>query len=239
MIFYIVIGIVIAFVLLLCFALAVASFSGENFMEKYKENDKIQISYRISTLEYVGEINRKFFDGKLKVAKCEQFRDHYSSGYVALSQQTMHSNSITSVAIVSHELGHARQDAEGDKLEKHWKLRRAGKICGLFFLPVVLVGITLSLLNIFSVLPQFMYLVLGLGLLGVGFLLFLFSVYLKYREVQIEKEASKYAVTFMQEVLTDDELKLAKEFLDSARLTYWAVLFKTLLGWTFLTKKNG
>ncbi len=239
MIFYIVIGIVGVFVLLLCFALAVASFSGENFYEKFQENENRRISYGITTLEYVNEINQKYFAGKLKIARCEKFKDHYSTGYVALSQQTMASNSLTSFAIISHELGHARQDSEGDKLKKHWTLRRAGKICGIFFLPVVIVGIALCLLNIFSVLPDLLYLVLGLSLLGVALLLFFFSVFLKYREVQIEKEASKYAVEFMKEVLTDDELKAAKEFLDSARLTYWAVLFKTLLGWTFLTKKDG
>ncbi len=238
MMFYVVIGIVAVFVILLCFALAVASFSGENFYEKYQENSARRISYGITTLEYVNEINQKCFAGKLKIARCEQFKDHYSTGYVALSGQTMSSNSLASIAIISHELGHARQDYEGDKLKKHWNLRRAGKICGVFFLPIVIVGIALCLLNIFSVLPELLYLVLGLSFLGIALILFFFSVFLKYREVQIEKEASKYAVEFMQEILTDDELKDAKEFLDSARLTYWAILFKTLLGWTFLTKKD-
>lgn len=238
MVFYIVIGIVIVFVILLCFALAVASFSGDNFMEKYQENSDNLISYKITTLEFVQEINQNYFDGRLKLARCEQFKDHYSSGVVALSSQTMYSKSITSIAIVSHELGHAKQDQEGDKLKSFWRLKRLGRICGFFFLPVVLAGITLSLLNIFSVLPEILFLVLGLCFLGVGLFLFLFAVYLKYREVQIEKEASNYAMIFMQDILTEDELKLAKEFLDSARLTYWAVLFRTLLGWTFLTKKD-
>lgn len=238
MTFYIVIGVVAIVVLLLCFALAVASFSGDNFMEKYQENSNNLISYKITTLEFVQEINQNYFGGRLKLARCEQFKDHYSSGVVALSSQTMYSRSITSIAIVSHELGHAKQDQEGDKLKKHWALRRSGKICGFFFLPVVLAGIALSLLNIFSVLSQTFWLAIGLSLLGVGFLLFIFSVFLKYREVQIEKDASKKAVLFMKEVLTEKELAKAKEFLDSARLTYWAVLFKTLLGWTFLTKKD-
>lgn len=235
---YVVIAVVVVFVLLLCFALAVASFSGENFLEKYQENSKISLSYQTNTLEYVKEINKRHFGGRLKIATCEKFRDHYSSGVVALSRETMYSSNITSVAIVSHELGHAKQDFEGDKLKKHWSLRHRVKICGFFFMPAVVAGIVFSLLNVFNILSKQIWLYVGLGFLGVGLLLFLLSLFMKYREVQIEKDASNKAVEFMREILSDKELSLAKEFLDSARLTYWAVFFRTLLGWTFLTKKD-
>ena len=60
----------------------------------------------------------------------------------------------------------------------------------------------------------------------------------KEREIKIEKEASDFAVEYLKEVLTTDEIKICRDFLNSARLTYWASLFKGLLGWTFLTKND-
>ncbi len=224
--------------LLLCLCLAIASFSSENFYEKLKETQQLRNTYGISTLEYVSAINKKFFDGSLRIARCKEYNDHYSTGIVALSDSTMQSNSLASLATVSHELGHAKQDKEGNKLKKHWNMRRSGKICGFFFMPVILVGIVLSLLNVFGVLPELMFLIIGFICLGIGFLIFCFALILKYKEIQIEKEASVFAIDFLREVLTDPEIKHCVEFLNSARLTYWAVFFKTLLGWTFLTKRD-
>ena len=238
MLTYIVVGIVIVFSLFLCFALAVASFSFDNYTENLKKADQFRNSYGIRTLDYVGEINKKYFRSRLKIMACPEYQDHYSAGIVALSQKTMASNSLASLAIVSHELGHAKQDASGDKLKKHWKMRRTGKICGFFFLPVVLVGAILSLLQVFGVLEEMIYLIVGLVCLGLGLLIFIFAIFLKYKEIQIEKEASVFALDFLREFLTEVEVKKCREFLDSARLTYWASLFRSMLGWTFLTKKD-
>ena len=235
---YIIIGAVALVGVLFCFCLAVASFSSDNFYEKLEENRQRRNSYGISTLDYVRAINNQFFDGRLKLARCEKYQDHYSTGVVALSAETMSSDSLASLATVSHELGHAKQDAEGDKLKKHWRRKKAGRICGLFFMPVVLCGIVLSVLYLLEVLPQTAVLIAGLALLGLGVLIFIFAVYLKYKEIQIEKEASKYAMEYLRELLTPQECKSCEEFLNSARLTYWAVLFKTLLSWTFLTGKD-
>lgn len=238
MITYVIIGVAVAVVLLFCLALAIASFSAENFYEKLKENNNRRNTYGISTLDYVENINKNHFDGRLKVGRCAEYKDHYSSGVIALSEKTMNSNSLASLATVSHELGHARQDKEGDTLNKHWKMKRNGKICGFFFMPLVLLGIVISLLNVFGVLSEKFYLYIGLALIGVAFLIFIFAVILKFKEIQIEKEASVFAIEYLREFLTEPEIKFCKEFLDSARLTYWAVLFKTLLGWTFLTSKD-
>lgn len=235
---YIIIGAVVLVGLILCFCLAVASFSSDNFYEKLIENRQRSNSCGISTLDYVKAINSHFFDGRLKLALCEQYQDHYSTGVVALSEETMSSDSLASLATVSHELGHAKQDAEGDKLKKHWRRKKIGRICGLFFMPSVIIGVVLSVLYLLGILPQVAVLATGLGFLGLGVFIFIFAVYLKYREIKIEKEASKYAMEYLRELLTPQESKACEEFLDSARLTYWAILFKTLLGWTFLTGKD-
>lgn len=235
---YVIIGAIALVGVLLCFCLAVASFASENFYEKLEENQQKPNSKGIRTVEYVREINTQNFRGRLRIERCQTYEDHYSSGVVALSSETMNSNSLASLATVSHELGHARQDAEGNKLKKHWRRKQVGRLCGLFFMPVVIVGIVLSVLYLVEVLPELYVLILGLAMLALGVLIFLFAVFLKYKEIQIEKEASRYAIEFLQEILTREECKSCQEFLNSARLTYWALFFKTLLSWTFLTSKD-
>ena len=238
MITYIVLGIVLVFVLLLCFALAIASFSFDNYADNLKKTNQMRNTYGITTLDYVGAINKKYFQNRLQIMECQEYKDHYTTGIIALSKKTMQSNSLASLAIVSHELGHAKQDVSGEKLQKQWRRRRTGKILSMFFLPLVLVGAVLSLLQVFGVLTEIYYLIVGLVCLGLAFIIFLFVIYLKYKEIQIEKEASNFALDFLRDILTEVEVKICKEFLDSARLTYWASLFKSLLGWTFLTKQD-
>lgn len=191
-----------------------------------------------NTLEYVDAINETYFEGKLIIQQCAEYRDHYSSGTVALSASTMASNSLASLSIVSHELGHARQDATGNTLKKHWNMRRAGRVCGLFFMPLLIAGAVLCVLNLLKVLPEILYLALGIGLWGLAALIFLFAIILKYNEIKIEKQASDFAIDYLAQVLSSDELETCREFLNSARLTYWASLIRTLLSWTMLTSKD-
>lgn len=235
---YIIIGAIAVVGVLLCFCLAVASFASENFYEKLEETQNISNSQGISTVDYVKFMNKECFDDKLNIARCPKYNDHYSTGVVALSQDTMYSNSLASLATVSHELGHAKQDAQGDKLKKHWRRKKIGRVCGLFFMPSVLAGIVLCLLYLVDVLPQTYVLAIGFGLLVLGLLIFFFAVFLKFKEIQIEKEASKFAMQFLEQILPKQECKVCEEFLNSARLTYWSVFFKTLLSWTFLTSKD-
>ena len=235
---YIIIAAIAVVGILLCFCLAVASFASDNFYEKLQQYQQIQNSQGIRTVDYVKAINNAMFDDKLRIERCAEYDDHYSAGAVALSQTTMYSNSLASLATVSHELGHALQDTQGDKLRKHWRRKRIGRICGLFFMPTIIVGIVLNVLYLVGVLPQVYILVLGLGCLAIGIFIFLFALFLKYREIQIEKEASKFALKFLGQVLPKAECKACEEFLNSAKYTYWAVFFKTLLSWTFLTSKD-
>lgn len=234
---YIFIGVAVAVVLLLCFALAVASFSFDNYAEKLKQLDATKNSSELSTLEFVQEINKAYFGEKISLVETQEWHDHYSSKTVALSEKTMQSNSLASFAIVGHELGHARQDFMGN-LKKHWKLRKSGRVCGLFFLPLLLAGLVLCLLWVFDVLPEIYFLVVGLVCFVFALMIFVFALILKYREIKVEKEASKFALDFLNEVLTESEVNLCKQLLDSARLTYWGSLIRTMLSWTLLTGKD-
>lgn len=235
---WVIVGVVVALAVLLCLALAVASFSFDNYRDQLQQMQGQRNSYGISTLEYVGQINSAHFGGRLKLAPCQQFQDHYSRGVIALSQSTMNSSSLASLAIVSHELGHARQDAAGSTLKKHWAMRKAGRVCGLFFLPTLIVGIVLMFLWVFGVLTQMYVLVAGAASAGIGIAIFCFAILLKYREIQIEKQASDFALEFLEEYLIPPEIEKCKKFLKAARLTYWASLIRTLLSWTMLAPKD-
>ena len=235
---YVIIGVVVVLVVLLCVALAIASSSFENYRQKLNKVNNLPNSIGLTTLEYVDEINKSYFGGRLQVAQTKEFDDHYSGGVVALSPQTMYSNSLASLAIVSHELGHAKQDATGDTLRKHFRMRRLGRFCGLFFMPLLIIGAVLSILGVFNILPRVITLTTGLVLIGLSFLIFLFAIVLKYKEIKIEREASDFAIDFLKDILNTKELKACKSLLDSARLTYWASLIRTMLSWTRLTPKD-
>ena len=235
---YILIAIGAVLVVLLCIGLAIASFAGENYFRALEEARTKRNTCDITTLEFVNQINEKHFNGKLRLTECPEHSDHYSGGTVALSRQTMNSNSLASMATISHELGHARQDATGDTLKKHFKLRKSVFIASLFFMPLTLSAIVIAVLHFVDVLPETMFLYVAIGCAGLALLIFLFTLFLKYKEIKVEKEASTFALDYLREYFTEPEVKICKDFLDSARLTYWAVLFKSMLGWTMLTKKK-
>ena len=233
---YIVIGIGVVLLLLICFCLAVAHFSFDNFKTKLEEARSYSNSLGLNCLDFVSEINNRYLNGSLQVQRCEKYQDHFSVGVIALSNETMYSDSLASFSTVSHELGHAIQYKKGE-LTKHWNQRKKNRLFGKFFMPCVVIGLVLAILNVVSVLPIYC-LYIGIGFLGLAFLIFMVAVYTKYMEIKIEKSASKYAVEILKEYLSPKEVKFCTEFLNSARLTYWGGFFRTLLGWTFLTKKE-
>ena len=233
---YIVIGIGVILLLLICFCLAIANFSFDNFKDKRDEAMRYRNSLNMTVLEFVQEIIANHLKGNLQIVTCGEYQDHFTVGTIALSPSTQSSNSLASFATVSHELGHAVQYEKGE-LTKHWQRRKKNRILGKFFLPSMLIGVVLAILGLVSVLP-FYVVYIGIALFGVSFLIFLVAIYMKYLEIKIEKWASKYAIELLGEYLNEEELKICKEFLNSARLTYWGSLFRTMLGWTFLTKKD-
>lgn len=239
MITWIIVAIAIVFVLALCLALAVASFSFDNYAEKLNACSAISNSYGWTTLEFVDAMNNNHFGGKLKLARTKEWDDHYSTGVVALSDKTMKSNSLASLAIIAHELGHAKQDAgNSNTLKKFWRLCHAGRVLGLFILPFILVGLVLCLLWVFDVLPQLYVIIAGATCFAAGLVIFGFAIVLKAKEITIEKQASNFAMEFLNDYLSEEELSVCREFLNSARLTYWGGLIRSILGWTMLTGKD-
>lgn len=229
---WIIIICVIAFAVLLCFLLAIANFSYDRFMQRYKEIDKIPIQSGMTTIEFISQINYYVFQNKLKILQISQVAgDAYGNGKLFLSTRTINSNSLASLTIIAHELGHAKQDIEGGKLKRLKFLRYLGKALG-FILPLCLIaGIILLFLGED-------YFTIGLILLGVGVGIFLLALFNKLLTISIEKDASSKAIIFLKDYLTEGELRKAKRFLKDARLTYWADFLRIILGWTGISKKS-
>ena len=233
---YIVIGIGVLFFLLICFCLAVANFSFDNFKEKRQEAMGYVAQNGMNILDFVAIINKKYLDGALQVTRCDEYMDHFSPGYIALSPSTLSSNSLASFSTIAHELGHGLQYKK-QELNRQWQRRSKNRIIGKFFIPLILIGVVLAVISLLNLVPTFV-LYIGIGFFGLAFLIFLLACYTKYKEIQIEKGASKYGLEFLSECMTKEEVKICAEFLNSARLTYWGSLFRTMLGWTMLTKSD-
>lgn len=223
---------VIALAVLLCFILAIANYAGERFLEKYKSFDKVEAQTDLTPLEYIDLLNQKYFNQKLQVVQISSYAgDAYSKGKLFLSTNTINKNSLASYTIISHELGHAKQDKEGKKLKRLAFLRKFGRIIGGLMIPLMILG------AIFMIFGENLFWI-GISLIGVGIVIFLTALVTKLITISIEKDASKNAIIFLQEILNNKEIKQCKKFLKEARLTYWGDFFRTLFIWTALSKKT-
>jgi len=139
-----------------------------------------------------------------------QLTDHYDPGSktVALSQSSQQ-NSVASVAVVAHELGHAMQDKENyGPLKLRGAIVPAVQISGTVGPIMFLIGL---LLNV-GILQT-----LGLVAFGLAALFALITL-------PVEFDASHRALVMLQQnnLLEGQELRGAKAVLDAAALTYVA-----------------
>lgn len=151
-----------------------------------------------------------------------ELTDHYDprTKTVALSQSSV-VNSVASVAVVAHELGHAMQDKESYAL---LKLRGA-------IVPIVNIGSSIgpwlfmggALLGLGST--------LGSGLAWLGVIGFGLAALFALITLPVEFDASRRAMAMIQDnrLLSDEEMGGAKQVLDAAALTYVAAAASSLL----------
>jgi Zn-dependent membrane protease YugP len=136
--------------------------------------------------------------------------DHYDprSKVVALSQSSQQ-NSIASVAVVAHELGHALQDKEN-----YGPLKLRGAI-----VPAVQIGGWVGPLMFMAGLLLNIEILQTVGLIAFG-LAALFAII----TLPVEFDASRRALVMLQQnnILDAGEMKGAKAVLDAAALTYVA-----------------
>lgn len=151
-----------------------------------------------------------------------QLTDHYDprTKSVALSQSSV-VNSVASVAIVAHELGHAMQDKQGDVL---LNLRGA-------LVPAVNIGSSISPWLIFGGSMLGAASPIGSLLMWIGIIGFGIATVFALLTLPVEFNASSRAMVMIREknLLSESELSGAKRVLDAAALTYVAAAAQSLL----------
>ncbi|MFN3706469.1 MAG: zinc metallopeptidase [Thermoflexales bacterium] len=143
--------------------------------------------------------------------------DHYDprTKTVGLSQSSVQ-DSVASVAVVAHELGHAMQDAEG-------------------YLPLKLRGAIVPAVQLSAWVGPLMFMI-GLllssaTLVNLGLLAFALAAGFAIITLPVEFDASRRALAMLQAngILMPQELEGAKRVLDAAALTYVAAAAQAIM----------
>ena len=146
--------------------------------------------------------------------------DHFDpqTNIIRLSDSVYSSNSVAAVGVAAHEAGHAVQYANN---YAPMKFRRV-------LVPITNIGSTLSIPLIFIglLLPiQYDFIV------NIGIALFSFAVLFKLVTLPVEFDASRRAITTLEQsgTLYDEELIGAKKVLSAAAMTYLAATFSAVM----------
>ena len=148
-----------------------------------------------------------------------ELSDHYdpTSHTVRMSPDVAHTNSVASMAIVAHELGHAQQHQEGSAMIA----------ARSFLLPAVQISPTVSYVMIIG------GLLIGLsGLAWLGVAVFAISVAFMLLTLPIEFDASRRGLKLLEEtgmLATDADRNGARSGLTAAALTYVAAAVGSVL----------
>lgn len=143
--------------------------------------------------------------------------DHYDSsrGVIKLSKDVFHSNSVASISVAAHEVGHVIQDKEGY----------------LFF------RIRTTLVPIVNFGAKFGYIAIIIGLIFsffdlavIGMILLSTTLIFQIITLPVELDASKRAFDNLlkYKLVTDEEQQLCKTMLRAAAFTYVASLISTI-----------
>ena len=170
-----------------------------------------QVAQAIFQRTQLREVPLKPIPGKLS--------DHYDprSNTVGLSQDIGGGNSVVSMAVTAHELGHVQQAQQGSAL---MGLRQ-------FLVPAVRFSPMISYVLIFA---GFFFRMPGLATLGVIF--FAVTVVFMLITVPVELNASSRAMRLLDEaglLQTEDDRKGARTVLNAAALTYVAAAVTAIL----------
>lgn len=200
-------------------AIAIALWAQTSVKNVYNRFSKVAANTRLTGYDVAQLIMRRQGVSDVNVEMTQSLLgDHYDprSKTVRLSPAVFNSNSIASVAIAAHEIGHVLQDHEGYAF---LKLRNSmlplAVISGNLAWIVIIIGFFASSLNL-----------IYLGLLMLGVIAFFQLVTLP-----LEYDASARANRLLVEegIIGFEDLPYVKKMLNAAALTYVAALATTLL----------
>ena len=218
-------------VLLILAGHAIVNFSGEEMLNKFNQTSNVVTN--MSAVELANSISQNYFHNRIRLTfKPNKFCDCYASNNVlTLCSEYANKKNLAGLAICAHELGHAFQfKNQAKKMQKYGKKINTSKFLSKLVNVILFVAI---------ILVFFEKLILSGIVAGIAILVFISALSVKLSTIKIEEEASSTAIEILrtQAYLTESELQIAKEFLNSAKQTYVADLLKSMLKWTGLTRK--
>lgn len=196
------------------------SFSKYNQKEASSRLTGREVIERLMLVNGISEISISRVRGNLT--------DHYhpSKKIINLSDSTYDNNSIASVSVAAHEMGHVLQEKEGYIF---YRIRTAivpiVNFGSRLAMPLVLIGL---LIDLFSLNPDsnigFYIAMVGVVLYGGAFLFSLITL-------PVEFDASRKAKKMLLEngILNENELEGSKKVLSAAALTYLASMMTSLV----------
>ncbi len=143
--------------------------------------------------------------------------DHFDprTNVVRLSDATYDSNSVGSIGVAAHEVGHAIQHATGyTAIKVRNAIVPVVNVCNILSMPILIAGLIFSY-----------------TLVELGIILFSATVLFQLITLPVEFNASSRALKTleMQNMLTQDELKGASKVLKAAAMTYVAAAVSSIL----------
>ncbi|MHC5375679.1 zinc metallopeptidase [Enterococcus sp. LJL120] len=145
--------------------------------------------------------------------------DNYNSGnkMLSLSQATARSTSVAAISVAAHECGHAVQDATGySPLKIRAAIVPVANFGSSLSMPLILIGVLFSW---------------NQTLINIGILMFSLALLFQLVTLPVEFNASRRALAILGSgnILTEDELPIARKVLFAAALTYVAAALATFL----------
>lgn len=152
---------------------------------------------------------------------------------IALSDSTFDMSNISALAVTAHELGHAIQHQRKPAFFNFIRfLSGVSRFFNSLVIPAIVVSLIMILLGI-NVSVAFIILYISLSIIGCTFLYKLFTIPLEYN-------ASKIGLNILRdyEILTEDELHLARKVTNAAAFTYVADFIKDITGLNLLRQRR-
>lgn len=230
---------ILAAIIVLLFMITISSRT--RIIKQYKKYSKIKHSKGLTGQDVVNVLaNRENITGLSLAISKSKLSDGYSGKHktVILSKQVFSGKSVASVAIAAHEMGHALQYKQNNRLFGLWQiLTRILSFINRFISPLLIVGITMAVIIKLGIVTT-LNISTFYTLIYIAIILFFSNFIVKIVSIPLEYDASKKAIRMLRDynLINKSETKYVKRILRTAALTYIASLFDGIL--IFKRKRN-
>lgn len=186
----------------------------------FKKYDKVQSQNNVTGTEAAQFILQKEQINDVSVQQIAgDLTDNYNSGtkILSLSEATAQSTSVAAIGVAAHECGHAVQDHTGySPLKIRAAIVPVANFGSTLSFPLILVGVLLSW---------------NQTLINIGIVAFSLALFFQLVTLPVEFNASRRALKILSDgnLLTEEEVPMARKVLFAAALTYVAAALATFL----------